>query len=523
MSQPKVPVRAALRHFLDSLGYFYAVWDSASIPITVTPGNRAVLAKDTIDGIGNLVIDSLPRFDLPRPYDAADVRVRVAAINRRLAEKGFPFATAAVSIVPAGQPGGDSLQLVSLVTLDRKCLFADPRLTGANSTGRALLLRDVLIRKGDLFDVRKIEKTVSRISSRPYIAAASAGTIAVMEDAGPSSSPETDLVQVPLVLKDRSGLGIEGALGFNSARGGAESSLQGDLKLSLLNLFHGGENASLLYSGDKTFQKFNVSAAKPWLMGTPITGSGAFCLEIHENSYGYLCAEAAALVEIRQQWHSGISVTGTETILDSVNQSWRYYGADFILSRPQEPLRDNVRSSEFSLVTGGGVAVREKNSSRTHADFTAGIHAPVWNHLAVHCRIASKHLITGEETLAAAEMYRVGGGSGTTADGESNQVRGYGVNEFAFRTVTLGQLEYLFYFSSAGSVYAFTDGGIGFQQSLTLARWSDRREFLGYGVGIRVPAMLGFLTLEWARTINDTRSTGRIQVIIQNALGARMQ
>jgi hypothetical protein len=67
-------------------------------------------------------------------------------------------------------------------------------------------------------------------------------------------------------------------------------------------------------------------------------------------------------------------------------------------------------------------------------------------------------------------------------------------------------------------VYLFTDNGFGFERSLTTVRWGDRTEFLGYGAGIRIPARLGILTLEWARNISegDKRSWGRINVKISN-------
>jgi hemolysin activation/secretion protein len=106
-------------------------------------------------------------------------------------------------------------------------------------------------------------------------------------------------------------------------------------------------------------------------------------------------------------------------------------------------------------------------------------------------------------------MFRVGG---------YRSVRGYMENEFAFRTVVYDQFEYLYYFGPTASVYLFTDNGFGFEQSLTRARWGDRTEFLGYGAGIRIPARLGTLTLEWARNISrsDRTSWGRINVKISN-------
>jgi hemolysin activation/secretion protein len=212
-------------------------------------------------------------------------------------------------------------------------------------------------------------------------------------------------------------------------------------------------------------------------------------------------------VEIQENWSAGFGLKGTETTTDSA--AWKYYGADFMLALQRQQISDGTVSSELSLATGGGVAGRERNYGRSHVDFTAGIHLPLWRHQALRARVISKHLISGEKDLVSAEIYRVGG---------YRSVRGYQDNQFAFRTVAYTQLEYLMYFNSTGSVYLFTDGGFGFENSLSMSRWNDRREFLGYGFGVRLPAAAGTLTLEWARNIDDARSLGRIHVRVRNYL-----
>jgi hypothetical protein len=115
------------------------------------------------------------------------------------------------------------------------------------------------------------------------------------------------------------------------------------------------------------------------------------------------------------------------------------------------------------------------------------------------------HMITDEETLVDAEMYRVGG---------YRTARGYLENEF--RTVAYDQLEVLHYFRARASAYIFCDNGFGSAGSLSRTNWGQRTEYLGYGLGVRVPAKLGTLTLEWARNLRDTKSLGRIHVQVNS-------
>ncbi|MBN2188680.1 MAG: BamA/TamA family outer membrane protein [Chitinispirillaceae bacterium] len=508
-----------VRNYLDSLGFFHAEWDTLpGSRYAVNPGRRAVVVAERIPGAPPAVLDSIPVFYGPRGYDAGDLRRRVAEIGRRMAEKGYPFAHISVSI---SSTAPDSLAVSCEVRLDRKCLFAAPQLIGAKATRRQILMRDVRVRTGELFDIRKIEATCGALLRRPYIRSAQAGAITALSyalrsdiDGGkPAADTEdVDYVSAPFFIKDRTGLGIEGALGFGS-RQGEKNYLYGDLSISFLNLFRSGESAALRYAGDRFYQQFHGEASKPWLFGSPLTASASFGLEVHENDYGFLSGAVSVLAGLgsRDIWNAGIGITGTETTADSSRQSRRYFGADFLLSRLREQCREGAVARELSLSAGGGIAGQERKFTRSHVEFTGGIHVPFRQRQAVRVRVVSRHLITGEDAdaLAAPEMFRVGG---------CRSVRGYMENEFAFRTVVYDQLEYCWYYGPAASAYLFTDNGFGFEQSLTTARWGDRTEFLGYGMGIRIPARLGTLTLEWARNISrsDRTSWGRINVKISN-------
>jgi outer membrane protein assembly factor BamA len=457
-------------------------------------------------------MDSLPDPELPRRYDAAGIKERTRQIGRRLAECGYPFARITVAIASTAD---DSLFVRYHVFPDRKCLFAAPRLIGAASTKQALLLHDVLVRRGDLFDVRKIDASREALGRRPYIVRATTGGISVrplaLRDPDDSSSNrDVDYVSVPLQIKDRSGLSMEGALGINS-RQGDETFLQGDLTFAFLNVFHAGEQASLNYAGDKTYQKFNVHASKPWLFGYPLIVSSGFGLEIREGAFGYLEGKAQVSTELAKNWHAGIGAKGSETTLYSTKQSWRYAGIDFLMTRLSNPLHRGVFERELSFSTGSGIASRERNYTRSHVDFSTGIHQPLFDRHALRVRFSLKHLITRERTLTDAEMYRVGG---------YRSVRGYLENEFVFRTVAYDQLEYHYYFSPMGSAYIFCDNGAGFADSLSRIRWNQRNEFLGYGLGIRVSARVGMVTIEWARNRLDRRSLGRLHFQVSNTINS---
>lgn len=507
-----------VRDILDSMGFFNAHWDTTGPgKYRVSLRNRALIVAESFSDAPPATVDSLSDQQLPKYYDAALIAKRTAEVGRRMAERGYPFARVSVVISSRGKDmrmaGAvqDKLVIAYHIEPDRKCVFACPRLIGPLTTRRAVLLHDVPVREGDIFDIRKIETATESLNRRSYITHAAVGAFGIepetlRDKSDTATVRDADYIAVPILIKDRTGIDIEGAIGFNS-RQGDEMFVQGDMTVSLLNVFHRGEEASLLYAGDKTYQKFHIDASRPWLLGYPLTGSGAFGLEIHENAYGYLEGEAMASSELRDRWQAGVAMKGSETTVDSTNRSWRYVGADLLLSRESSDPRRNAFATEFSLATGGGIAKRDRSYTRSHVDFSAGLHIPFFGSQALRVSLKTMHMITDEEALVDAEMYRIGG---------YRTARGYLENEFAFRTVMYDQLEVLHYFSAKGSMYILCDNGFGSAQSLTRANWGRRTEFLGYGLGIRVPARLGTLSLEWARNMRDTKSLGRINVQVNS-------
>ena len=62
--------------------------------------------------------------------------------------------------------------IVYNVNREHHAVFARPLLQGKFKTDRSLISRDIAMREGDRFDIRKIEETEQRLLSRPYIVSA---------------------------------------------------------------------------------------------------------------------------------------------------------------------------------------------------------------------------------------------------------------------------------------------------------------------------------------------------------------
>ncbi len=521
----------AIKAFLDSRGFFDARWDTlAADTVRVTCGPRAVVDTLMVKSALPLTVDSLERLSFPRPYDAGEIARLAGAAALFCAQRGYPFATVAIAIDSARSAqlsmNGDGRRRlkVALVTEpDTRCAFDRALFTGEFRTRRELLSRDMAFKHGDTFDTRRIEESQKRLLSRDYIAEVSPGapgTVSVEPDTIDSATHAppglTEYVAVPFLVRDNSGMGIDGALALQSQVEQQQGMVSGFFSLTLLNIFRSGEAASVYYRGERDLQQFDMSVAKPHLFRMPLIGSAAFGLEILTDSYGYLHGQLEFLLEFQTLWKTGIAFRGHETANRSgdVSESWRFFGADLVLVRTAERYRMGAFSKDVSVRTGTGVADRQEGRfQRWSGELSAGAHVPVYGRHAISGRLVAQTLITDDrDSLHAVERFRTGG---------YNSVRGYAQNEFSFKTVSFVQGEYLFYFSALGCVYIFADGGVGFVDKVDIGH-DSRTDLVGYGLGVRVPVRIGTASVAWARNYKEKRGFGRIHVRIQNALSSRM-
>lgn len=494
-------------HCLDSLGFFQQHWDTLlKDSIRVIPGNRSKIISESFTGIDTSILLSFPSITMPYLYDAGRIRQRADQLNRLLADNGFPFANVTINMkgVSSNNQYSNDFSIVYVVFTDQICQFGAPFFHGPFTTRKKILLNDFIPRYGQLFNMQKVTDSEKRLKRRPYIK----NVVVSAPQIDSSDNSGAERVTVPLFIEDYAGLGMEGTAGFTASKG-VKPALYGNLRMSLVNVFHSGETALFDYAGDKTRQQLKIEISKPWLFNFPLVLDGAMELEVVKDQYGFLSAQMAFFSEIGTWWRIGVGANFSETTprADSIGEHGTFYGADFILARTAEPKSRGIFSRELIIKSGSGVSRKAANYTRTHIDFLAGAHLPLFSFQAVQLKLISKHLITQEKNLIAAELFRVGG---------YNSIRGYSDNELAFRTVIYGQLEYLMYFTQAGAVYIFSDGGIGFEQKIELN--GSHSSMLGYGIGIRLPSKIGIMTMEWARNFQDHKSLGRIHIRFQNEL-----
>jgi outer membrane protein assembly factor BamA len=482
-----------------------------------------------IKGTKAVCIDSILREKLPIPYDAGMIKSIADKTIYYLGCKGYPFSRMSIDIsdticqdLSKNDMKDKGTVVTFLVFENGRYAYSQPVISGKITTSTKLLKRDISINPGNVVDMSKISETRIRLLSRKYISSVETGQLKIIRNPDIAGTYQADSsakiyngsVMVPLLITENTGLGIDGAIAYQSGSASGNS-ITGAVNISLLNIFHYGENGTLTYKGETDYQNLSVSVGVPYLFGVPVFGDAGFGLEIKQDDYGYLHGELALTTDLWPFWQWGLSLNGHEatTYVDSVAENKDYAGLDFILTKDTKPYRAGVSCSEASFKIGSGMTYYDgARLTRWHVDLGYGLHLPLNFRHAFVVRLAGGSILTSSmDTLFTAELYKLGGHS---------SMRGYTENEFAFSSFGYGQAEYHYYFSYAGSVYIFTDGGAGMKNRSTDETSKAIIKMMGYGAGIRIPVKIGDAAVEWARNYKDTESWGRIHVSIRNSISA---
>lgn len=508
----KSSTRQRVVQYLDSLGYLHWRSDSTGDGVFFYTGERSLIVSERIlDPQTSLADDTtgiIAPWILPRRFDAAVVKARAEELNKAYAQRGYPFAQVTITLeaLPAAAEHSDSLCITFRIDPERQYRFAQPQLRGTITTQKRLLLHDVAITPGTLFSSAALDRTREQLVSRSYISSVELLQPVVVTVPADSTDTLHEAILVPIVITDRSGMGLDGAAGL-AVEQSRDAAFYGKLSFSFANLFHRGEKAVLGYTGSQDRQQLDIGFMQPWFFNLPFTVRSEGGLEIFRDRYGYLYGKLGMLTELGAQWRAGVdlNVSDLSAANDTSVTAGSYWGADLSLFYLPKLYRKGVWARELAIQTGSGIARKESLFSRSHIDFLVGGQVPFFTRQAVVLRAVSRYLATRETHLAASEMYRVGG---------TYSLRGYEENAFAFRTVLYGQGEYRYYFQPAAAAYLFSDGGIGFAGPVGFNQpWQP---MLGYGVGVRLPVKIGTMALEWARNYKDVRSLGRIHVRVQH-------
>ena len=516
-----VPVRtwsdsteaAVRRDVLDSYGrrgYLNATVDSVvygcgpkgcSAVAHVTEGSPAVAGNVTFVGQKTVAVEKLAAASgVDQGTQLGDGVIQKACENiaSLLADAGLPFAA-----VRAGdfRLNGNAVSFAFLVDEGSLARVNEVRLVDSKDLNPKPLQRVLGVRPGDVYSRTRLLEGLAALRRT-----------GLFEDVREPivSRSDNDGVTISIPVREKKTTSIAGAAGFR----GRTSELTGALSLSVLNLARSGRSASAGWEapGNKT-SSLRFEYTEPWVSGLPFSSTVSFAHTARDTFFAKtsLAVSAKAPVwrglsaEVGASFEKTLDTDGTRS--RATRTAW-LAGVELFLGEPSWLSRNTLLTSlEFSrgrrklvhLSQSGRDEGRESRAFST-LEGTALVQRRMRGSQVAVLDASFSAVTEGKELISGDELFALGG---------KNTLRGYAERQFLAETVGSLQCEYgLAVGGEGGLAFVFVDYGYA---STPAASTADRFHY-GYGIGLRVPSLLGLAGIDLGIPAGESFSSAKIHV-----------
>jgi outer membrane protein insertion porin family len=254
-----------------------AVLDEATneytVTITVEEGERydfgTVNVESTVEGVNAEELKGLVRTSEGTIYKAKDVQDSIAAISKRVASQGYPFAR----VTPRGNRdfGSRTIAVDYLVDQGERAYIERIEIRGNTRTRDYVIRREFDVSEGDAFNQEMITTAKRRLDSLGYFS-----TVNISTQPGSAS----DRVVVIVDVQDQSTGSFGIGAGYSAGSGGGfllEASIEEK------NFLGRGQYIRLAAGRGEDSRTYNVSFTEPYFLGYRL--AAGFDIFQNENDY----------------------------------------------------------------------------------------------------------------------------------------------------------------------------------------------------------------------------------------------
>ena len=415
-----------------------------------------------------------------------------------LADAGLPFAG-----VRAGEfrLEGSVVSFAFLVDEGPQARVNEVRLADSNELNTRPLQRVLGVKQGDLYSRTRLRQGLAALRRT-----------GLFEDVGEPvvTRSDGDGVTITVPVKEKKTTSVAGAVGFR----GRTSELTGALSLSVLNLARSGRSASAGWeaAGNKT-SSLRFEYTEPWMSGLPFSSTVSFEHTARDTFFAKTSFAVSAKVPVWRGLSGQVGASFEKTLDTDGSRSratrtaW-LAGAELFLGEPSWLSRNTLLTSlEFSrgrrnLVHLNQSGRDEDRESRVFSTLEGGalVQGRVRGSQMVVLDASVSAVMEGRGLIAGDELFPLGG---------KNTLRGYSERQFLAETVGSLQCEYgLAVGGEGGRAFVFLDCGY----ASTPAASTAERFHYGYGVGLRVPSLLGLAGIDLGIPAGESFSSAKIHV-----------
>ena len=491
--------------------------DQVHIHLHIHEGTRVRTGELTIEGNYLLSTDALRRalgLRKETPFSQAALEQGIDKILTLYSEHGYPKA----EIEPTNFHLSEELGKVDLhlqIREGNQVRIGTVKLTGLQKTKPEIVLRELPIQVGDVFDQRKIDQSFHRLVNLGYFYEVSPS---LLEE---GKTPE-DIIFNAKVIEARTGR-FSGVIGYAPPTTEFEGApqLTGVIEATETNLLGTGREANFLWKSG-LLRTLRIGYAEPWAFGKPIKIGVEYSQLKQRNQFTNAESnERAAALTLGSRFRrlfegslgfaykrielpiSNISLPTTSPsvpsqitdVANAVPQSGVKYGVTLGMTRDSRdyflnPTRGRLDGVAFEFSTG------DFKLRKLWVDLRG--YFPTWRRQVI--AVGLHGAAAWGDNIPPTELFYLGG---------ANTLRGYDEDWFFGPRRVYANLEYRLLVGRTSQFFVFTD--LGAVTQVDQPNVFDPLR-VGYGFGMRLESKGGLLRMDYGLAEGRSALEGKIHV-----------
>lgn len=431
-------------------------------------------------------------------------------------KKGYPFSRFDLKAITLDSSAKATTFGVKLKTMQGpQLVIREVQIVGNKLTKKNVILRELRIKPGEIYDQRKVSQIQARLMRLGYFTRVDEPQVFL------SAKNEGGLL---ILVQEGNASTFDGVVGYNPATATEKGYVTGLINISIGNLL--GTGRSLLVhwqKRDRKTQDMKFHYREPWVGGFPVSVGFGFQQLIQDTTYiqrdlGFdismpLMENFSILSEFSRSEITPDSL-GSFLFLIPHNRSLNasigiHYDTRDDLLNPRSGVyyQTSIQAGRKKIL-GPEDLVRslqlKERVDNKRLSLDVEYYASIFKRQVLALSLHGRQIRSNEKVIPLSDLYRLGG---------ARTLRGYREDQFRGSSVGWLNFEYRYILGRRSRVSLFTDAGY---YNATTQSGKNEAYKIGYGFGFRLETGLGIMGIDYGLGQGDGLFSGKVHVGLIN-------
>ncbi|NOY57665.1 MAG: BamA/TamA family outer membrane protein, partial [Calditrichaeota bacterium] len=431
-------------------------------------------------------------------------------------KKGYPFSRFDLQAVTLDSSLKTTAFGIKLKTIQGpRLIINEVLIVGNKLTKKNVILRELRIKPGEVYDQRKVGQIQARLMRLGYFTRVDEPQVFL------SSQNKGGLL---IRLEEGNASKFDGVVGYNPATATAKGYFTGLINISIGNLL--GTGRSLLVhwqKRDRKTQDMKFHYREPWVGGFPVSIGFGFQQLIQDTTYIQRDMGLDISMPLMESFSIVSEISRTEITPDSLGSFMFliphsrslnasigiHYDTRDDLLNPQSGVyyQTSIQAGRKKIL-GPETLVRslqlKDRVDNKRLSLDVEYYSSIFKHQVLALALHGRQIRSNEKIIPMSDLYRLGG---------ARTLRGYREDQFRGSSVGWLNLEYRYILGRRSRVSLFTDAGY---YSATTHSGKNEAYKIGYGFGFRLETGLGIMGIDYGLGQGDGLFSGKVHVGLVN-------